>query len=182
MSHTSSCTGVRTLPCGLDQVASRSRNSAGAGRRRGGAVKPMVPTVKPTSANARTLIARKARDALMNLPGIMGYVCCCFSNTTRAHTPDPQAQEPLSQWVSRLPKSQPRGQGHASTAGSTHVFPPVSFYRYCSRIPVKRHRGEPGHTAGYRYCTVQYGCLFTGTGTVLKLFSTVPVYRYRAVS
>ena len=62
---------------------------------------------------------------------------------------------------------------------SPRVFLPVL---YCSRIPVKRHRGEPGHTAGYRYCTVQYGCLFTGTGTVLKLFSTVPVYRYRAVS
>ena len=44
--------------------------------------------------------------------------CCCCScvlllllfNTTRAHTPDPQAQEPLSQWTEVWPTQPVRTQ------------------------------------------------------------------------
>ena len=58
----------------------------------------------------------------------------------RAHTPDPQAQEPLSQWTEVWP-TQPAYTQAAARAGGRRAGL-VSSCVEMQTLPVKRHRGD----------------------------------------
>ena len=104
-----------------------------------------------------------ARAHTLRTPKHEGRVVLLLFNTTRAHTPDPQAQDvppaptrfvffrlllqnPCCQGL-LLPGKSPRQSVTVSQSVSYFTVPPAprSPLR-SSTVPVQRHRGEPGHS------------------------------------